>query len=112
MHINPGDLRHKVEIIDSPRMTYDTDGFPTDSTPVVVWSGWARITNVSGTEIIKSGESFADVRKRFFIRTPKANISEEMKVRWNGEVHEITYINNYSEDRTYTEIWTQKTEAK
>lgn len=108
MNINPGDLRHKIDIITKVE-TKDSDGFAT-YTDSVIWSGYARVTNTSGTELIRSGASFADAKKRFLIRYTKTAITTNMVIKHDGKQYNILYINDYEDKHEYLEIYTDMKE--
>ena len=102
MQINPGIFNKKSEIIEF-KETKDNDGFPIKSETVIL-STWAHVTNVSGTEIMKSNSDFSEVKTRFLIRTPKLDITKDMVIKFAGKTYNIVYINDYSYDKKYMEI--------
>ena len=65
MQINPGIFNKKIEIIKITE-TKDSDGFPIKSEAVIL-STWVHVTNVSGTEIMRSNSDFSEVKTRFLI---------------------------------------------
>ena len=102
LQINPGIFNKKIEIIKITE-TKDSDGFPIKSETVIL-STWAHVTNVSGTEIMRSNSDFSEVKTRFLIRTPKSEITKDMVIRFAGKTYNIIYINDYSYDKKYMEI--------
>ena len=102
MQINPGIFNKRIEIIEITE-TKDSDGFPIKSETVILKT-WAHVTNVSGTEIMRSNSDFSEVKTRFLIRTPKAEITKDMMIKFKGNAYNITYINDYGYDKKYTEI--------
>ncbi|GHV24942.1 hypothetical protein FACS189465_2580 [Clostridia bacterium] len=107
MYINIGNFNKKIEII-SYILTKDDDGFEI-KTENMVWSTWAQVTNTSGTEIIRSNSDFASVKTRFLMRTPKVAVDEDMVIKFENQIYEIIYINDYGYNRHYTEIITNLT---
>ena len=105
MQINPGIFNKKIEIIEITE-TKDSDGFPIKSEAVIL-STWAHVTNVSGTEIMRSNSDFSEVKTRFLIRTPKAEITKDMMIRFAGKIYNIIYINDYSYEKKYMDIITE-----
>ena len=105
LQINPGIFNKKIEIIEF-KETKDSDGFPIKSETVIL-STWAHVTNVSGTEIMRSNSDFSEVKTRFLIRTPKSEITKDMVIRCAGKTDNIIYSNDYSYDKKYTEIITE-----
>ena len=45
-----------------------------------------------------------DKPTRFLMRSPKSEISEDMYIKFNGNIYNIVYINDYGYDKKYTEI--------
>lgn len=111
MYINPGDLNKQIQIV---RITtgreYDRQGHPVRSEEVIR-TCWAKVTSTSGTELIKAGWELADAKKRFLVRWTPTPITEAMVVRYAGEDHDIVRVNTYSDNREYTEIWTDRKKA-
>ena len=102
MQIHPGVFYRKIQII-MYAITKDSDGFEA-KTEITVLNTWAQATNISGTELLRSNSDFSEVKTRFLIRTPKAEITKDMMIKFKGNAYNITYINDYSYDRKYTEI--------
>lgn len=120
VQINPGSLDKKIEIV-KYELQKDPDGFET-KTEIVVLRTWAQVTNISGTEILRSNSDFSKVKTRFLMRTPKVatkpsarmgtpyeqsecgGINKDMYIKFSGNVYNIVYINDYSYDKKYTEI--------
>lgn len=101
MQINPGELNKKISIY-SKASGKDAEGFPS-GTETLALSCWAKVTRTSGTEIIKANADFADIRMRFLIRYPKAEVTRKMIVRY-GVDYEIEYVNDYEDAHEYVEI--------
>ena len=102
MQINPGIFNKRIEIIEITE-TKDSAGFPIKS-EIVILNAWAHVTNVSGTEIMRSNSDFSEVKTRFLIRTPKSEITKDMVIRFAGKTYNIVYINDYSYEKKYMEI--------
>lgn len=108
MQVNPGELDKKIQIVRFIK-TEDADGFDT-AEEEVVRRCWAKVSNTSGTEMIKANAEFAEVKKRFLVRASGALIDTDMAVKYHGKLYGIVYINNYSDDNEYLEIWTEMKE--
>ena len=108
--MNIGRLNKRIQIIERSWSGQDDDGFEMAAKERIVWECWAKVSETSGTELIKSGSEFVDAKKRFFIRHTTAKINEDMIIRYNGEGYEIKLINTYGDNHEYTEIWTTKIE--
>lgn len=102
MQINAGVFNKKIQVI-RYEITKDSDGFET-KTEITILNTWAQISNISGTELLRSNSDFSEVKTRLLIRTPKAEITKDMMIKFKGNAYNITYINDYSYDRKYTEI--------
>lgn len=102
MQINPGSFDKKIEII-KYEVRKDSDGFE-NKKEITVLNTWAQVTNVSGAEVLRSNSDFSEVKTRFLMRTPKAEITKDMMIKFNGNAYNITYINDYGYDKKYTEI--------
>lgn len=97
-----GIFNKKIEIIKIDEIK-DKDGFPIKN-EILLLKTWAGIANISGTELIKNNSDFAQVKTRFFIRTPKKNIEKNMFIKFKDSLYNITYVNNYGFKDKYTEI--------
>lgn len=103
MNVNPGSLCKPIKIIQKTK-TRGADGYYTE-TETTVYSGYAKFSRTSGTEMIKASADFADVKARFLIRYTTASIDRKMIVRYDGHDYEIVYINDYDDKHEYIEIW-------
>ena len=107
MYVNPGELKHKIQIIETTAEK-NPNGYDilVEST---FYECYAKVANVSGTEIIKSGAEFTDVKTRFLIRF-KAGLNEDMFILFKNKRFNITYMNNYGYSDEYIEIFAEKKE--
>lgn len=106
MYIDPGELNKKIRIISkSDGESYDAKGRPIQS-ETVIRECWARMSSISGTELIKANSEFADAKKRFLVRYTPTEINTSMYVRYKGKDHGIQYVNPYRDNNDYLEIWT------
>ena len=102
LYVNAGNLNKKIEIIEF-KETKDKHGFPAKN-EILVLKTWAQITNISGTELIKSNSDFAETKTRFLIRTPNKVIEKDMFIKFRNNFYNIIYFNNYNFKDKYTEI--------
>ena len=65
MLINPGNFDKKIAVIKFESRK-DSDGFE-EKSEVVVLLTWAQVTNISGTEILRSNSDFSEVKTRFLM---------------------------------------------
>ena len=105
MQINAGVFNKKIQLI-RYEITKDSDGVEA-KTEITVLNTWAQVTNISGTEILRSNSDFSEIKTRFLIRTPKAEITKDMVIKFKGNSYNITYVNDYNYDKKYTEIITE-----
>lgn len=111
MYVDPGDLDKKIQIIRKySGRTYDSLGHPVLE-ETVIRTCWAKVSSVSGTELIKAGQELADTRKRFLVRWTPTEITEAMVIRYAGDDLNIVRINTYHDDKRYMEIWTDTKKA-
>ena len=105
MQINPGNFDKKIEFL-RYEVSKDFDGFEVKTENIVIKT-WAQVTNISGTEILKNNSDFEVVKTRFLMRAPKVDINKDMVIKFNDNIYNIIYINDYSYDKKYTEIMTE-----
>ena len=65
MVINPENFDKRIKTV-KYKLCKDFDGFE-EKSEVVVLLTWAKITNTSGTEILRSNSDFSEVKTRFLI---------------------------------------------
>ena len=102
MLINPGNFDKRITIV-KYNVHKESDGFERKS-EVVVLLTWAQVTNISGTEILRSNSDFSEVKTRFLMRTPKIKLDKDMVIKFDGNTYNIAYINDYGYNKKYTEI--------
>ncbi len=107
MNINPGTMNKKIEIIQITQGGQNESGFESDPKEKIIRKCWAKVTNTSGTELVKANAEFAEAKKRFLIRWSQEELSTDMIVRYGGKDYDILYINNYQDGKEYTEIWAE-----
>lgn len=105
MQINSGVFNKKIQVI-RYEITKDSDGFEA-KTEITFLNTWAQVTNISGAEILRSNSDFSEIKTRFLIRTPKAEITKDMVIKFKGNSYNITYVNDYNYNKKYTEIITK-----
>ena len=59
MQINAGVFNKKIQVI-RYEITKDSDGFET-KTEITVLNTWAQVTNISGTELLRSNSDFSEI---------------------------------------------------
>lgn len=106
MNINPGKFNKKIEMVEYI-IAKDNDGF-SEREENIILKTWAQVTNISGTELIRNNSDFSEVKTRFLMRTPKIELDKDIEIKFKGNYYGITYINDYSYDKKYTEIIAEK----
>ena len=101
MYVDPGDLNKKIQIIQkSDGETYDDEGHLVEN-EVVIRTCWAKVSNTSGTELLKAGTELSQAKKRFLVRYTDTEITAAMVVRYKEIDHDILYVNPYGDSKEY-----------
>lgn len=103
MIVNPGELNKKIEIIKEVT-TKDDDGYDV-VTPETIRAPWAKFTRTSGTETAKANADFGEIKVRFLIRYSPTVITRKMKVKYNEDLYNIIFVNDYEDSHEYIELW-------
>ena len=110
MYVNPGELNKEIQIIRKVSGGTNSNGFPLPETEEIVRTCHAKVSNTSGSELIRANSEFSQAKKRFLVRYSEKEISTDMIIRYQGKYHDIKYINPYGDNKEYMEIWTEITE--
>ena len=102
MHVNAGELNRRIQICRNVKTK--TAGNYDVTQEELVLGCWAKVSRMSGTEMMKAGADFGEEKVRFLIRRPVKAIDRKMFVRFEGRDYQIQYINDYG-GRAYLEIW-------
>ena len=81
----------------------DKDGFK-ETTETVVATPYAKVKTTKGFTLIANNTDFEQAYTNFTIRYPKANITRDMFIRYNGKQYSIEYLNNIDEAGVELEI--------
>ena len=101
MNVNPGELRQRIKFV-TVTDGYDSEGYPVKE-ETTIYECQAKVSNMSGTEKIKSGAEVADTNTRFLIRYTTL-INSDMDIFFNGNHYDITFINDYDFKHEYKEV--------
>ena len=104
MEVNAGELNQRIQILRHTETRNGAGYLAPPSDPEVVHSCWAKFSRTSGTEVLKAGADFGEVRVRFLIRYTRKPIDRKMFVRYRGNDYEIEYINDYGDSHQYMEL--------
>lgn len=104
MYINAGELNKRISIYRKPEL--DEDGYlPENPELVLIHTCWAKFSQTSGTELVKSNADMSEVKVRFLIRWTSRPVDRKMIVRYKGLDYEIVYLNTYGDSGEFMEIW-------
>ena len=95
MNVNPGELDKKIQI-----KTFDKNKGESSLVRVC----WAKITNQSGSDVLRVDNEIGVMKTRFLIRKSKTNIERDMFIYFKALIFRIVYINNYNYSDQYLEI--------
>lgn len=70
---------------------------------VVIAIVWAKVQNMSGTEMFKANTDYSKTTTRFIIRYRK-DITTDDYILFNNNKFNIVYINNYNYSNEFLEI--------
>jgi SPP1 family predicted phage head-tail adaptor len=110
MYVNPGELNKKIQIIKKVSPGINENGFPLPAKEEIVRKCWAKVSNTSGSEIVKANSEFSEAKKRFLIRYSGKPVDTDMILRYAGKDYDIKYINTYGDEKEFMEIWTSISE--
>lgn len=102
MMVNPGELNKKIKFV-TTTSGCDADGYPVKA-ETIQHECWAKVTNTSGTEVIKANTEISEVRTRFLIRYTSKNIDRTWVIKFDACYYDIEYINDYGHSHEYIEI--------
>ena len=101
--VQAGELNQRIQILRSFYSEPDPEGYREWQEELVLGC-WAKVSFVSGTEMVKANSDFGEVKARFLIRYPDKEIDRKMTVRYRGRDYAVTYVNDYAGQK-YLEIW-------
>lgn len=100
---NAGKYNKLIEII-SLESVKDADGFLNPS-EVSILKTYASIKTIKGYTLIQNNSDFEKAYTNFTIRYPANTIiTRDMKIKFNGKIYSIEYLNNINEDSIELEI--------
>ncbi|KEH88961.1 hypothetical protein Z967_11895 [Clostridium novyi A str. 4540] len=102
MNINIGELNKKIQI-GRDESVQDDEGFETKN--FTGFECWAKVQNMSGTEIFKSKSDYSKKTTRFIIRYRKdKQITTKHTILFNNKYYNIVYVNDYNESNEFVEL--------
>ena len=106
--MNIADLNKRIKFMKLEAGGRDEEGFETEGTEVLIRECWAKVSQTSGTELIKAGAEFSEEKKRFLVRYTSVPIDTDMFIRYAGADYDIILVNTYGDNHEYTEVWTER----
>ena len=100
--INAGKYNKKISIFKIVNVK-DSDGFPIEN-EVTILDTFASVKTTRGMTLIINNSDFEKAYTNFTIRYPKTKITRDMRIRYNGLIYSIEYLNNIDENNIELEI--------
>lgn len=101
MKMKIAELNKRIQIIRNT-LTENDNGVD-EETEVILNEVWAKVQNMSGTEVFKSNSDFSKVTTRFVIRY-LTDITTDDYIKFEDRKYNIVYINNYNFSNDFIEI--------
>lgn len=101
MKMKIAELNKRIQIIRNT-LTENYNGVD-EETEVILNEVWAKVQNMSGTEVFRSNSDFSKVTTRFVIRY-LTDITTDDYIKFEGRKYNIVYINNYNFSNDFIEI--------
>lgn len=103
MKLNVGELNKRIAVITIVIVQND-NGFNVEQ-EIAYSNTWAKVANMSGTEVFKNGADYSKVITKFIVRYSRTKLyTTDMKIRYNGKLYNIMYANDYSESNDFVEL--------
>lgn len=100
---NAGKYNKLIEIV-SIESIKDDDGFEKPS-EVSILKTYASVKTTKGYTLIQNNSDFEKAYTNFTIRYPANTIiTRDMKIKFNGKIYSIEYLNNINEESIELEI--------
>lgn len=101
MKMKIAELNKRIQIIRNT-LTENDNGVD-EETEVILNEVWAKVQNMSGTEVFRSNSDFSKVATRFIIRY-LTDITTDDYIKFEDRKYNIVYINNYNFSNDFIEI--------
>ena len=101
MKMKIAELNKRIQIIRNT-LTENDNGVD-EETEVILNEVWAKVQNMSGTEVFRSNSDFSKVTTRFVIRY-LTDITTDDYIKFEDRKYNIVYINNYNFSNDFIEI--------
>lgn len=104
MNVNAGALNQRIQIMRYTETANSAGYLAPPKDPEVVHACWAQFSRTSGTEAMKAGADFGEVKARFLIRYTRKVLDRKMFIRYRDRDYQIEYINDYGDAHEYIEL--------
>lgn len=101
MNIRISELNKRIQIVRND--IFVNDNGVEEEKEVIVANIWAKVQNMSGTEIFKANTDYSKTTTRFIIRYRKGITTDDFIILNNYKFN-IVYINNYNYSNEYLEL--------
>ena len=101
MKMKIAELNKRIQIIRNT-LTENDNGVD-EETEVILKEVWAKVKNMSGTEVVRANSDFSKITTRFIIRY-LTDITTDDYIKFEGRKYNIVYINNYNFSNDFIEI--------
>lgn len=101
MRMKISELNKRIQILRDELI--ENDNGVDEETEVILNEVWAKVQNMSGTEVFRSNSDFSKVTTRFVIRY-LTDITTDDYIKFEGRKYNIVYINNYNFSNDFIEI--------
>lgn len=101
MKMKIAELNKRIQIIRNT-LTENDNGVD-EETEVILNEVWAKVKNMSGTEVFRANSDFSKITTRFIIRY-LTDITTDDYIKFEGRKYNIVYINNYNFSNDFIEI--------
>lgn len=101
MKMKIAELNKRIQIIRNT-LTENDNGVD-EETEVILNEVWAKVQNMSGTEVFRANSDFSKITTRFIIRY-LTDITTDDYIKFEGRKYNIVYINNYNFSNDFIEI--------
>lgn len=101
MRMKISELNKRIQILRDELI--ENDNGVDEKKEIVLCEVWAKVQNMSGTEIFKANADYSKVTSRFVIRYLKG-IEKNDSIKFNNKKYNIIYVNNYNFSNDFLEI--------
>lgn len=105
--INAGELNRRIQLV-RVEPVLQPEGYLVPQ-ETLIHACWAKVSRVSGTELVKSNAGFGQEKIRALIRTTRKQLDRGLVLRFDGRDYDLSYVNPYPGDQ-YVELWAERLE--